>query len=79
MARTMVITLRRRYRLKSAKPRRIRKPKIKNYIIIFLIVSCVLLAIPFLILALLPLSIAFILLAIAVGLKFFVMEVESNA
>jgi len=70
---------RRRYRLKSAQPRRIRKPKIKNYIIIFLIVSFVLLAIPFLILALLPLSLAFILLAIAVGLKVFLSEVESSA
>ena len=61
---------RHRYRLKSAQPRRIKKPKIKNYIVIVLAVSCVLLAIPFLMLAFVPLSIAFIFLAIAVGFKF---------
>jgi len=60
-----MITLRRRYKLKSAKPKRIKKHKISSYISIILAVPCVLLAIPLLILALVPLSIAFILLAIA--------------
>ena len=70
---------RRRYKLKSAQPRRIKKHKISSYISIILAVPCVLIAVPFLILALLPLSIAFILLAIAVGLKVFLSEVESSA
>ena len=60
---------RRRYKLKSAKPKRIKKPNIKNYIIIFLMVSCFIFAIPFLILALFPLSICFIFWAIAMVLN----------
>jgi O-antigen/teichoic acid export membrane protein len=59
---------RRRYKLKSAKPKSIKKPKIKNYIIIALMVFCFILAIPFLLLALFPLLVCFILWAIAIVL-----------
>jgi hypothetical protein len=52
MVAIMKTSSRRHYKLKSAKPKRITKPKIENYIIVFLIGCCVLLAIPFLILAL---------------------------
>ncbi len=75
----MVKTLsHRHYRLKSAKSRCIKKSKIKNYIIIALMVSCFILAIPFLLLALFPLFICFIFWAIAMVLGMILRGDDAN-
>ena len=63
----MKTTDRKRFRLKSAKPRIINKPKkTQKYIAMALMAFCFLLSVPFLLLALVPFSICFILWSIAI-------------